>query len=402
MSDERHDRAAGWVLPAAVAVALAGAGVSAMLTSYHLSAGKSPWALFRLACGAGGGCAEVLASPWATLPGGIPLAGLGLVYFGALTLWYLVVGRANRGGRGWQAVPLVLNGLGAAVSLLLISVMLTQLHAVCKWCLLSHLLNFALLFLSWRLWPRREEPGEPARPGHRLGIAGVLLMIAFAALCLQRLAVAQMRMMTEQANDYARGFYEDLDLQRYLFLRGTPVDIPVRPDDPVRGNPAAPHTLVVFSDLQCPACRGFAATFESQVMPVAGGRLKLVYKHFPLDPACNPGLSRQVHPQACEAAEAAEAARAEGGNEAFWKAHDFLFQEQETLPQHPWAALARATGLDQAHLAAAIAGGAHRGRIVEDTALGHRLGVAHTPTLYLDGRPLQEWNRPELWKELLR
>jgi protein-disulfide isomerase/uncharacterized membrane protein len=401
MSDARQ-KTARWVLPALLAVALAGLGVSAMLTSYHLSQGKSPWALFRLACGTGGGCEEVLASRWSVLPGGIPLAGLGLAYFGALFLWYLIVGPANRKGRRWQILPLALNALGVLVSLYLIGIMLTQIHALCKWCALSHLLNFLLLWLAWKLWPRGEAiADESPRPGTRLGIAGILLMIAFAALGLQRLAVAQLRTLTEQANEYARTYYDDVDLQRYLVLRTPPIDIPIRPDDPVRGNPSAPHTVVLFSDLQCPACRSFAAFYEKEVMPLAGDRLKLVYKHYPLDPACNPGLTRQVHPQACAAAYAAESIRASGGNEAFWKAHDFLFTHQDTLPQNPWPALAQATGQDPARLAAEITGAAYRNRVLEDAALGRSLNLDHTPTIFFDGRQMKEWSRAEVWKALL-
>jgi len=224
-------------------------------------------------------------------------------------------------------------------------------------------------------------------------------MIAVAGLGLQRLAAAQMRTMTDQANRYAQSFYDDIDLQRYLAQRGQAVDIPIRPDDPVRGKPAAPHTVVVFSDLQCPACRAFAATFESQVLPLAGDRLKLVYKHYPLNRTCNPWVSRNVHLHACEAAEIAEAAREEGGNEAFWRTHDALFRDQQTLAEQPVSTLVAAAGIDAARFANGAA--ARHARILEDVTLGHRLNVDHTPTVYFDGHPLQSWNRVEVWKALL-
>jgi protein-disulfide isomerase len=297
---------------------------------------------------------------------------------------------------------LVLNALGVLGSCYLVLVMLTALHVVCPWCALSHLLNFVMLWLSWKLWPRSDPaPGETPRPGKRLGIAGLLLMIAVAGLGLQRLAAAQMRTMTDQANRYAQGFYDDVDLQRYLTLRGPAVDIPIRPDDPVRGNPAAPHTVVVFSDLQCPACRSFAAIFESQVLPLAGDRLKLVYKHYPLNRTCNPWVSRNVHLHACEAAEVAEAAREEGGSEAFWRAHDALFRDQQALEDRPVSAMVAASGIDAARFATGTGSAARHDRILEDVTLGHRLNVDHTPTVYFDGHPLQGWNRVEVWKALV-
>jgi protein-disulfide isomerase/uncharacterized membrane protein len=392
-----------WAFPLLVGLAALATLISLMLTSYHLSGGKSPGRLFSSVCGvAGGGCSEVLASPWATLPGGVPLAALGVAYYGALTLWYLIVGRANRRGRVWQGLVLAVQVLGAVVSLTLIAIMVRGLHAICAWCAISHAMNFALLVLAWLLWPRREEgeEGGPARPGWRLGLAGLLLMVAWSALTLQRMAIDQLREIDDETQRYARTFYDDLDLQRYLFFRAPAIQLPIRPDDPVRGNPAAPHTAVVFSDFQCPACREFAA-FEASLRAEAGDRLRIVYKHFPLDPACNPGLPRQVHPNACEASYAAEAVRELGGNGAFWRMHDLLFQSQDTFGEHPWAALSGQAGVNGAAVAERVARQAGRDRILEDAALGRTLGLRQTPTVYLDGRRLESWSRAELWKALL-
>jgi protein-disulfide isomerase/uncharacterized membrane protein len=387
-------------LLAAVLLALAATVISLMLTSYHLTEGKEPWALFRLACRSGkGGCADVLASPWAVAPGGLPTALLGAVYFGALALWYLVVGRARGGGRSWQAVPLGLNLLGAVVSVFLVAVMLGRLHEICWWCTLTHLINFALLYLGWRMF---RAQGENDWPPRRLGFGGVLLMIAWAVLCIQGLAVSNLRKSAERASEYARTFYEDVDLQRYLQQRAASARIPVRPDDPVRGNPAAPHTVVVFSDFQCPACRAFAEFSESRLLPAFGERLRIVYKHYPLNRACNPILAGDLHLYACEASEAAEAARQLGGNEAFWKMHDALFRNQGSFGEAPWAALAKEAGLDPAAVTGQIGARAHHNRILEDTELGRKLALQATPTVFLDGRKVDEWQRLDLWQALVR
>jgi len=55
-------------------------------------------------------------------------------------------------------------------------------------------------------------------------------------------------------------------------------------DDPVKGNPNAPVTVVEFSDFQCPFC----LRFFDQTLPlieenyINTGKIKLVYKDFPL------------------------------------------------------------------------------------------------------------------------
>ena len=387
-----------WIQLALVLLALVGTGISLMLTQYHLS-GKAS-SLFSLACDAEkGGCTDVLASPQAVGPGGIPVATFGAIYFGALALWYGIVG-VPRGRRSWHFVPLGLNVAGVLVSAYFLSLMLGSLKAVCWWCILSHLINFTMLFLAtFRRGGLTEQPGWPPV---RLGIAGLLLMLAWTVVCVQGLMVAGARRAAQEANDYARTFHEDVDLQRYLQQRQASTAIPLRPDDPVRGNPAAEHTAVVFSDFQCPACRGFAEFSEAELLPALGDRLKLVYKHFPLEPDCNPVLQQTVHAEACEAAAAAEAARSLGGSEGFWKMHDRLFANQDNLAQAPWPTFAQEIGLDPARLSQLAASGAFRDRIREDAELGRRLQVDHTPTVFLDGRKLEEWRRLDVWQALVQ
>ncbi len=399
----RRNTAPGWALPLLILLSFAGAGIGLMLTSYHLSEGKAPWKLFQTVCGTdGGGCAEVLSSRWAVLPGGIPLAALGFVYFGGLGLWYLVVGLANRRGRFWQALPFAVQIAGACASLFYLGVMLTQVRAICWWCMLSHLINLALFFVAWKAWPRDDGySNDPALPSPRLGLAGILLVAALAALTVQRIIVAQTGALAEETNRYAQSFYNDIDLQRYLHLRQAPRPLNLRPDDPVRGTPSAAHTVVVFSDFQCPGCRSFAEFSERELLPRFGDRLRLVYKHFPLEPECNPGLPRTVHPQACEAALAAEAARELGGNEAFWKMHDLLFARQGELPQGPWADLGRQAGVDGAAVADRVARRAALDRIVQDTHAGRAVALDHTPTILLDGRPVDDWSRLDVWQALV-
>ncbi len=399
----RRDTVPGWTLPLLILLSFAGAGIGLMLTSYHLSQGKDPWKLFQMACGTdGGGCAQVLASGWAVLPGGIPLAALGFLYFGGLGLWFLIVGQAYRRGRFWEGVPFAAQIAGALASVFLAGVMLTRIQAICWWCLISHVINFALLFVAWKAWPRDDGySNEPARPSPRLALAGVLLVVALGSLTLQRIILEQAKGAARQANEYARTFYEDVDLQRYLSQRQQPRPLTIRPDDPVRGNPAAPHTVVVFSDFQCPGCRGFAEFSERELLPRFGNQLRLVYKHFPLEQECNPGMQGTVHPQACEAAFAAEAARELGGAQAFWKMHDLLFARQGGLEQAPWADLGRLVGVDGAVVAQRVAQRAGLNRVLQGVQLGQNVRIDHTPTIFFDGRPVDDWSRLDVWQALV-
>ena len=92
---------------------------------------------------------------------------------------------------------------------------------------------------------------------------------------------------------------------------------PVTDKDHILGNPNAPITIVLFTDLECPFCKRFHATMK-QVMDEYGkaGKVKWVFRELPLI---------QLHSRAQNEAVAAECAADLGGNDAFWKYVDRIF-----------------------------------------------------------------------------
>ncbi|MBI2452297.1 DsbA family protein [Candidatus Pacearchaeota archaeon] len=95
-------------------------------------------------------------------------------------------------------------------------------------------------------------------------------------------------------------------------------------DDAVLGNKNAKVTIIEFSDYQCPFC----ARFWSETLPlikkefIDTGKVKLVYRDFPLE---------NIHPMARPAAIAAECVREKGGDSAYFKMHDKIFENQQDL-----------------------------------------------------------------------
>ncbi len=90
-------------------------------------------------------------------------------------------------------------------------------------------------------------------------------------------------------------------------------------DDPVKGNPNAPVTIIEFSDFQCPFC----SRFFTQTLPlieenyINSGKVKFVYRDMPLD---------SLHQNARPASIASECADEQG---KFWEYHDILFIKQK-------------------------------------------------------------------------
>jgi 2-hydroxychromene-2-carboxylate isomerase len=145
---------------------------------------------------------------------------------------------------------------------------------------------------------------------------------------------------------------------------------------PVRGAPMAPVTIVEFSDFQCPHC-GRAHPDLSRTVAQAEGKVKLVFKHYPLS----------GHSRALPAALAAEAAGRQG---KFWEMADLLFEHQDALEDGDLLGYAQQLGLDPDRFKADMASDEVRARVDADRAEGAKVGVTATPSLFIGGRKFKE------------
>ncbi|HKE95502.1 MAG TPA: thioredoxin domain-containing protein [Povalibacter sp.] len=148
---------------------------------------------------------------------------------------------------------------------------------------------------------------------------------------------------------------------------------PVSAVDHSLGPDHAPVTLVEYGDFECPNCKQAAPAVKILLERYAG-RVRLVFRHFPLE---------EVHPHALHAAEAAEAAGAQG---KFWEMHDLLFENQRHLKQPQLHSYAERLGLDMARYTAEIDDEIYLQRVREHQRSGQDSGVRGTPTFFVNGR----------------
>jgi protein-disulfide isomerase len=151
-------------------------------------------------------------------------------------------------------------------------------------------------------------------------------------------------------------------------VSGPPED---RSVEHVLGNPEAPVTVIEYGDFECPYCAA-AAPVLRQLVEESDGRVRLVFRHFPL---------AGTHPHALTAALAAEAAGAQG---AFWPMHDVLFARQDRLSDTALRAYAEELGLD-ADRVVGEAAQEFAGKVAADFEQGLEDEVAGTPTVIVDG-----------------
>jgi protein-disulfide isomerase len=158
-------------------------------------------------------------------------------------------------------------------------------------------------------------------------------------------------------------------------VAAAPAAIDLRPDDPVRGNPRAPVTIVLFSDFQCPFCARVGPTLD-EAQRTYGDKVRVVWKHQPL----------AFHPNALPAAKAAEAAREQG---KFWQMHDRLFASQRELSPEAYERMAKELGLDLRRFQESVRSGKGQARIEDDQRLAARVGAQGTPTMFVNGEKVE-------------
>jgi protein-disulfide isomerase len=148
-------------------------------------------------------------------------------------------------------------------------------------------------------------------------------------------------------------------------------DVPIE-GAPSKGALAAPVTIVVFSDFECPACKAMLPVLE-ELVATKSPDVRLVHKFYPLP----------KHTRAKEAAYAAVAAMNQG---KYWEMERMIFEHQDALSDADLERYAGEVGLDRARFRADFVSPATRALVERDRAHGEAAGLTHTPFVLINGR----------------
>ena len=149
-------------------------------------------------------------------------------------------------------------------------------------------------------------------------------------------------------------------------------------NSPTLGNKSAKVVVVEFTDYQCPFCgRHYSETF-SQIKKdyINTGLVLYVLKDFPLI---------SIHPEAQKAAEAAHCVRDQQNDTGYWKMHDKLFENQQSLSVENYKKWARELGVKGADFDRCLDSGKHAKTVGDNLAYGESLGVSGTPASFVNG-----------------
>lgn len=140
---------------------------------------------------------------------------------------------------------------------------------------------------------------------------------------------------------------------------------PIGADDHVRGAKNADVVLYEWSDFQCPYCGRFHPTMV-QIMKEYEGKVKWVYRHFPLS----------FHPNATPAANASECASEQG---KFWEFADVMFTSQDQLSDDFYKKVAGDLKLNMGKFNDCYSAKKYQAKITQQLNDGSAAGVSGTP-----------------------
>lgn len=132
-------------------------------------------------------------------------------------------------------------------------------------------------------------------------------------------------------------------------------------------------TMVVFSDFSCPVCKSFHPKLRKVILKYAKD-IKIIYKDFPVvsENSSTLGLI----------------ARCAGEQGVFWEMHDELFLEQANMSAEKIDLILEKLFLDQKKFNTCLSEERYINEIKKDFALGQRLEIKGTPTLFINGYKL--------------
>ena len=210
----------------------------------------------------------------------IPVAQLGQCYYIFVLVWFAFTGVPREVSRRWHLLPMALSIIAVLATSYYIYVMAFKMEQWCRLCILLHLVDFLVCGLVVALWPRtgkaksrtktkRQEvpaettsaPGETLAGRHVCATLAVVLALVWMSFLHRedQMQAAGALLRASRAEKSVTRAQKDVRFVLGALAGSRPVKIPPRSTQLTIGDPNARHELIMFTDLQCPACRGFEA-----------------------------------------------------------------------------------------------------------------------------------------------
>lgn len=256
-------------------------------------------------------------------------------------------------------------------SLVLALISSIVIHSHCIMCILSHAVNFSLLFYSWLIHKRFENTTmwiglkndiQLYRKNWKAWSVGLSGLVAIV-VTMMMLFPAYWEMECET---------RDIQLKNGVTTEGYPWIGAEKPE----------FVINEFSDYQCFQCKKMHV-YLRQLISKHHERIRLVHSHFPMDHEYNPLVPEPFHTGSGKMAIIALYAQEK---DQFWKINDLLFDLAAQKKDFNTRTVAEQMGITSGELATALGDRYLRLRLKHDIAVGIDQGISGTPGFIIDGQ----------------
>lgn len=327
-------------------------------------------------------CDAVDASPYSRIFG-VPLALLGaltqiIMILSVLAGWSDNAAKASL----WRKGSLGLAVFIAVMSVVMGTISVTKIAALCIFCVSLYFLSLLQLFFVWKSTEAKERRFDTAffQSLFRSGPDGLswlaIFLVAIPALGFLVHDMAKTNLAKSMGGFNADNFVNEWK-QNTAFDFSSGGGLAMGPP-----TDQAKVTIVEFADFLCGHCKHAAPALHSFVS--GHEDIRFVFMTFPLDGQCNKALTQSRGGQSCDLAKAAFCADEQGKG---WKAHEYLFENAtpEGLKVDETVA---AVGLEKAAFELCLKSPETHSKIEKMADLGKSAGIQGTPTIFMNGKLL--------------
>ena len=353
-------------------------------------------------------CDAVLSTKFATMFG-IPVAWFGFIFY----LWASVTLLSALFRKKMEKIAasssIVLVGASAAVLFSIYkAVQLVILKVLCPVCVGMYLVNISLVLLlmpSLGISYRKIGSFLLSYIKSILGLRSdltfspkpILYSITFLWMfSIGFVGIKQYEKSIPELKEAEKPFIMADALEEHF--KQPKVKIPVDPKAPVKGDTNSGVTIVEFADFECPACKELYDSMKT-IWPEIGKEAKLYFMNYPLDQSINHYMKRKLHEHSGLAACAGICAQEEGD---FWSYYDSLFKDQKEINRDFLLDLAAKHGWDKTKFSERMDSKDVIQRVKNNIEAGAAVDIQGTPYLYINGRQVKYWYRPDFIKAVVK
>ena len=337
------------------------------------------------------GCGELGKSEYSKIPFiGISFATAGLFYYLFLSVLFWRIASETDGVKksGLLAVLMALAVFGIVLDSALAYINFTQLIVPCLLCIYTYLVTIGVLIIAVLLQRGSTDKDGSIMDGIKAAWMPASGSVAGVILFLVALTIASGGGGAQSSEKFGL-LSEDKVKRRLIEFRAlNKSGLSDKGLDSVEGADDAYIVIHKFADFRCPHCLHAGDILEAGLRRWPG-RIKIYYRHFPLDGTCNDQVQRkQPGAWSCNGAQAALCAPEQGVFAKFYHGV-FNFQRSDTAITLPaLQKLAGDLGADWERMKQCMGSRATARKLERDIDDAIEIEISSTPTIVLQDRLL--------------